>query len=452
MKTFIAICVNRLVTFICQVLKPIFKKEGSVTPGYYASKIDRKVLDKLKYPKYIVGVTGSSGKGSTTATIAHILEVNNYKVIWNKNGSNLFNGAVSLILNNTNPFTRRVNADVLLLELDESFIKQVFNKVKLTHLIITNITRDQPARNGHPDIIFEKIKNSFDGDTHIIINGDDPIVNRFRYSHKGEITTYGIAKYQDSFREPLSTTYDAAYCPLCDTKLKYSYYHYGHVGNYKCPKCKFSRSPVDYEAKDVNLDRNFMTINKAIVRLDKNVFFAAYYTLAAFALCNRIGISIDDIQNVLNNHPHDAKRMKTYYLGRRKVEMIESKNENALSYFQAIRYIVNEPKTKTIILGFDNVSRRYEFNDLSWLYDVDFELLNDPSIDKIFCIGRFQMDVYNRLIHAKIHPDKLVLVDNLDNIIPLVRKKSKGKIYTMVCFDMTAILQQKLSEVEHENS
>lgn len=452
MKAFLAIFVNRFITFLCKILKPIFKRDGSVTPGFYASKVDRYILDKLKYPKYIIGVTGSSGKGSTTATIAHILENNGYKTIWNKNGSNLFNAAVTLILNNTNPFTKKIDADVLLLELDESFIKQIFNKVKLTHLVITNITRDQPARNGHPDIIFNKIQASFDAETHIIINADDPIVNRFRYSHKGEITTYGISRYSGSYKDPFSHTYDAAYCPLCDTKLKYAYYHYGHVGNYKCPKCKFNRNPLDYEAKDVTLDKYFMTINKSIVKLDKNVFFAAYYTLAAFALCNTIGIAVEDIQKQLNDNTKDAKRMKTYFLGRRKVEMIESKNENALSYFQSIQYIVNEPKIKTVILGFDNVSRRYGYNDLSWLYDVDFELLRDNSIDKIFCIGRFRMDVYNRLIHAKIKPDKLVLVDDLDNIIPLVKKKSKGKIFTMVCFDMTAILKQKLNEVEHESN
>lgn len=452
MKQSLAIIVNRLVTLACKILKPIFHKDGSVTPGYYASKLDKDILDKLKYPKYIIGVTGSSGKGSTTSVIAHILENSGYKVVWNKSGSNLFNAAATLILNNTNPFTKKINADVLLLELDESFIKRIFNKVKLTHLVITNITRDQPARNGHPDIIFNKIESSFDSNTHIIINADDPIVSKLRYTHKGQVTTYGIAKTDYSLKEPLSNTIDACYCPLCESKLKYAYYHYGHVGSYKCPSCKFSRNPVDYEAKDVDLEKQFMTINKSIIRLDKNVFFATYYTLAAYALCNTIGLTNEQIQKQLNDNPKKSKRMKSYYLGRRQVEMIESKNENALSYLQSINYIKNEKKTKTIILGFDNVSRRYEYNDLSWLYDVDFELLNDNTIDKIFVIGRFRYDVYNRLIHANINKDKLVLVDDLNNIINLVKKKSKGKIFTMVCFDMTAIIKKKLEEAEHENN
>ena len=39
---------------------------------------------------------------------------------------------------------------------------------------------------------------------------------------------------------------------------------------------------------------------KSIVRLDKNVFFAAYYTLAAYAVCNVIGLSTELIQMQLN--------------------------------------------------------------------------------------------------------------------------------------------------------
>lgn len=452
MKQFAAILINKFLSLACKIAKPIFKKDGSVTPGYYATKLDKDILNKLKYPKYIVGITGSSGKGSTTSLVAHILENNGYKVVWNKSGSNLYNAAATLILNHTNPFTKRIKADVLLLELDESFIKTIFNKVKLTHLVITNVTRDQPARNGHTDIIFNKIKNSIDSNTHIIINADDPIVNRMKLTHNGLITTYGVGKCKTDIKTPISNNVDAAYCPVCESKLKYSSYHYGHVGIYKCPNCDFKRDKPDYEARDIDLEKQFMTINNAIVHLNKNVYFAVYYTLAAFALTSTLGLDDISIQRELNDHIMVSKRMKNYKLGKRKIEMIESKNENCLSYLQTINFIREQKGTKTIIMGFDNVSRRYELNDLSWLYDVDFELLNDKSIDKIFCIGRFRYDVYNRLIYAGIDTKKLILVDNEKDIIKLVKSKSKGNIYTMVCFDMTAVLKKLLMEEKDENN
>ena len=91
------------------------------------------------------------------------------------------------------------------------------------------------------DIIYNKIINSFDDDTHLIINADDPIVSRVKLTHKGKITTYGVGEMDLDYKNPLSYTIDSSYCPNCNSKLKYNYYHYGHIGNYECPNCDFKR-------------------------------------------------------------------------------------------------------------------------------------------------------------------------------------------------------------------
>ena len=129
--------------------------------------------------------------------------------------------------------------------------------------------------------------------------------------------------------------------------------------------------------------------------------------------------------------------------------MLESKNENNLSYYQSIKYITSRKGTKTIILGFDNVSRRYKYNDLSWLWDVNFEMLNDNSIDKILVIGRFRYDVATRLELAGIDDKKMILVNDFNNLLNIV-KTTKGEIYTMVCFDMTANILNLIKEENHE--
>ena len=144
-----------------------------------------------------------------------------------------------------------------------------------------------------------------------------------------------------------------------------------------------------------------------------------------------------------------SKRLKEYKIDNRYVEMLESKNENNLSYYESLHYIKNVKDKKTVILGFDNVSRRYKLNDISWLYDVKFELLNDDNIDKIFIIGRFRYDVLTRLKYANIPDGKIVVVDKIDDIIDKVRNESVGNIYTMVCFDMTEILRKKIMEANN---
>ena len=443
MKTSLLILLNKTITGICK----IFGKNGTVYPGSLVLPMDKEILTKIKYPKYVIGVTGSSGKGSTTSMIAHILADNGYKVVWNNSGSNVVNGSATLVLNNTNILSHKMKCDILLLEMDESYIKETFHKSTLTHLIVTNITRDQPARNSEPEIVINKIMNSIDDNTHIIINADDPLVNRFTLKHQGEITTYGIDKTKYSLDKPLSDNIDAAYCPICHKKLKYDFYHYGHLGKYACPNKDFKRI-IDYEATDVDLDKQEMIIGNNKIHLNKDVFFAAYYTLAAYTVCSKIGLSNEKILHSLNDNIMESKRLKTLMLDNREVDMLESKNENNLSYLQSLNYINNHKKQKTIVLGFDNVSRRYEYNDISWLYDVDFKILDTTNVDKIFCIGRFKYDVYTRLINAGIPEDKLFLVDNINYIIKYLRENSDGKIFTMVCFDMTAILKKLLMEAQ----
>ena len=440
MKLTLLIMLNKTITFICK----LFKFEGSVFPASIVRKFDKNILEKIKYPKYVVGVTGSSGKGSTTSMIAHILEVNGYKVVWNKSGSNVVNGTTTLILNNTKVFSHKMDCDFLLLEMDESYIKETFSKSTLTHLVVTNITRDQPARNGEPMFILNKIFNSIDEKTHLIINSDDAFVNRLKYLHKGEVTTYGIGKTKYSLKEPISNNVDAAYCPICHEKLFYKFYHYGHLGSYSCPNGDFKNN-IDIKAEKVDLEKQEMVINDNIIHLNKDVFFAIYYTLAAYSLCKVIGMEEVKIIHALNDEVLESKRLKSLKYHNREVDMLESKNENNLSYLQSLNYINNYKGKKTIILGFDNVSRRYKYNDISWLYDVDFEVLDLKNIDKILCIGRFRYDVYARLRLANIDEDKLVIVDNIKNISEDL-DKTEGTIFTMVCFDMTAVLKKIFME------
>jgi len=436
MKTFLAIIINKFISFLFLITRPILRKDGTVLPGYFASKIDKHVLDKLKYPSIIIGVTGSSGKGSTTRLIAKIIEGNGYKVLWNKSGSNLYTAATTLILNHTNPFTKKINTDVLLLELDESYIKDIFNKVNPTHLVITNITRDQVARNGEPDVIFKKILSSIDPSTHLILNANDPVVMKLTLHHPGEITKYGILKYRKDYKVPLSDTLDQVYCPVCRTKLKYHYYHYGNIGSFICPTCKFGTNPLDYKGTDINLQNNFMTINDHIVKIDHGAFFTCYATLAAYAVCNLIGLEDKAIMKVLNKDYKESNKdiMK---IGRRKIEMIDSKPENALSYEQTLDYINEQKGINTVVIGFDNVSRRYNLNDISWMYDINFDKLNNPFIYKIYCIGRFRYDIALRLKLAGINDDKVIILDDYEDTLGNeLLHKSKGNIYNIVFVDM----------------
>lgn len=441
------IIVNKLITFVCKLTG----RNGTVIPGTFSYNMRQNILEKIKYPKYVIGVTGSSGKGTTTNLIAHILKTNGYDVIFNESGSNGIRGITTTILNNCTIFGR-FKHDILLLEIDEKHLHLAFGKNKMTHLVVTNITRDQPARSGSIDLIYDAIFNALDGSTKLILNADDPGVMKAKLNYPGEIITYGIEKTIDSYTKPKENNLDNTYCPKCHKKLNYKFYHYGHLGSYFCKNCDFTRGIPNYTGKNVDLENQMMKINNTTIKLNKDILYVAYSTLAAFSLISEIGIEKEKILYALNEKTMPSKRGNTYSVQNKLFTMLESKNENALSYYQSLKYIIDKNDKKSVVLGFDNVSRRYKFNDISWLWDVEFELLNNSNIDKIFCIGKFRYDVANRLVYANIDPKKIILIEDLDEILPTIMKQTKYNIYTMVCFDMTAILKKQITEANNGNN
>ena len=444
MWRFIVIVACKFINFASK----ISGHEGSVIGGYWATKFDKKILKKIKLPKYVIGITGSSGKSSSTELTYNILTKNNYNVVYNKEGSNTINGITALILNNSSVFGK-LKADVLLMELDEQFMKKVFEHITPTHLIITNITRDQPPRNAHPEKIFNAIKDAIPDGTNLIINADDPFVNRLRINHKGQIITFGMDKNNYSYKCVLNNI-DAAYCPICHSKLEYSFYHYGHIGSYNCPKYDFNRGVVDYEAKEVNIDEQNIKINGVSVHLPSNFLYAVYFVTACYALAKELGLNDEDILKVTNDETIKTKRLNIYDFDNRKWQMLVSKNENNLSYKQSLDYLLHEEGDKTIVLGFDSSSRRYKENDISWIWDIDFELLNDNSIKNIVLIGKFCYDMHLRMEYAGINKNKLILVEDINNLGEIIKTKTKGKIYSMVCFDKEIQLKKIIKEENND--
>ena len=67
---------------------------------------------------------------------------------------------------------------------------------------------------------------------------------------------------------------------------------------------------------------------------------------------------------------------------------------------ESVLFTSNKKVPKTIVIGWKEISRRYEFNDLSWLYDIKFELLNDEYTDKVICVGRDKYQIAERLINS----------------------------------------------------
>lgn len=426
---FISILACKISAFLLK-----FLGRGSSFPGLIASKIDKNILKKLKLPDKIIVVTGSSGKGSTTSIIAHTFREMGYKVSHNQQGGNQTTGITTVLVKDANLFGI-VNSDVAVLEVDERSVKYLLPVLKPSDVVITNITRDQPPRQRHVSFIYEEILKGLTTNMHLYLNGDDPVLVRLGFDKDFSVTYYGLDKLSDSYDKNIFNSLNACRCPKCNKILNYDYYQFEDLGNYKCSSCDFKRPLVKHSITDFDKSSNTITIDKKYkIFINNDMLYNLYNTLAAFTVLDDYGLDKSTMCEKISLLNKNTKIFSKYKYNNRDVFVLNNKCENATTYNQSMLYTLNDKSLKTIVIGWQEISRRYLWDELSWLYDVEFEVFNNQNIDKIIVAGPQKYDLAVRLKYAGIDEKKIKPYKNLyeakDEIV-----NSKGSIYAILNFD-----------------
>ena len=407
---------------------------GSSLPGKIALKLDKNIISKLKLPENIIMVTGSNGKTTTTEMIATIFMENGYNVGYNFEGSNLTDGVATMLLNYSN-LKGEVKKDVIIIESDERFAKHTCKYIKPKYFVVTNIFRDQLTRNGHPQLIYKIIGDAITDDMHLVLNTDDPLSSLYGKDRQN-VTYVGVDKNKYSKKENDSSYNDGVYCPNCQEKLNYEYYHFSHIGSYICPKCGHKKQDAEYKVTDLDLETGKITINnESAITLSMKSYYNVYNTLLAYAVAAQEGIERENIVKALDNYIIKNDRVQTFEVnGKTKGMLLTSKHENSISYNQSIDFIVRENIPCTVIILIDAISRKYYTSETSWLWDIDFEKLNAPNIKNIIAAGKYAYDITVRLKYANIDENKILITTDFDDLDELVNNHSNEKVYLITCF------------------
>ena len=423
----ISILLGKIVLFLCKKIG-----RGSSFPGSFTYKINKNILSCFERPKVTIAVTGSSGKGSTTRLIADTLRSKGYKVAYNDKGSNERSAIITTLLDNST-ITGKTLVDFCVFEMDERYVKYVFPYFKPDYVVINNITRDQPPRQRHFDFVLSEIKKGLSSDMHLILNADDPYLQKIIPSDFKNVTYFGIDKLSTSYEKNKFPSLNISRCPICHSTLNYNYYHIEHLGDYYCPNCSFKKPDVLY--KVTSFKNKVITVNdKYKITLNNDMLFNLYNTLGALTVLSLVGIDLDFICKNITKVNKDTKIFNSYNYKKRNVYVLNNKNENATTFNQSVLYTSSDKKLKTIVIGWWQISRRYDFDDLSWLYDIEFELLNNDKTYEFIVCGPQRYDIAVRFKYASVNPNKIKIYDDLyaaeDEI-----KKSKGNIYAILNFD-----------------
>ena len=428
MRKFLAIAVCKLLRFVGKLVG-----KGSSLPGKYALKICPDILRRVNLPPHIIAVTGSNGKTSTVEMIAAILRSSGRKVVYNAEGSNQVEGVTTLVLTNCT-MSGKMDADVLLIESDERYAVQSFRFFHPTEFVITNLYRDQLTRNGHPESVYMAIRPAIHADTTLILNADDPLSSCFGRNQKS-VKWFGLDRCSISVDAPTGVYHDGANCPLCGGAMVYDYVHYNHIGAYRCTKCGHAKPKTDYTATAVDLEQGSLTIDGTVtIDLAFRSIYNVYNILAAYAACRQCGVDAEVCRRVISNYVLKNGRMQTFRLGAHHGTLLTSKHENSIAYDTNLRYIAAGKDPCSVLVIVDAVSRKYFTSETSWLWDIDFDLLNTDHVKRVVLSGRYCSDLAQRFSFTALPAEKWTVIPEIPAAAEQLKADGSEDVYVVTCF------------------
>lgn len=428
MRKLLAILICRLVRFVGGIVG-----KGTSLPGKFALKVCPDILRRIRLPGTVVAVTGSNGKTSTVEMIAAVLRASGRTVAYNAEGSNQIEGVTTMILNSCT-LGGKMKQDVLLIESDERYTRHTFRWFQPTHYVITNLCRDQLTRNGHTEWVYDAIAPSIGEKTTLVLNADDPMVSRFGQGRKN-VVWFGLEHCSTDSGDFCGAYHDGLLCPVCGKPMVYDYYHFNHIGKYRCTACDFARHDTDCAVTDIDLENSSITLcGEDKIPLAFRSIYNIYNILATYTVCRELGVEGAQIAAVTGNYILKNGRYIEFTLGSHEGTFLISKHENSVSYDMSFRYAVSQDKPCSVVVIVDAVSRKYFTSETSWLWDIHFDWLANDCVKHVWLCGKYCNDLAVRLAYSAVPQDKLRVCEDIDAACAALREEGEEQLYAVTCF------------------
>lgn len=436
---------------------------GTALPGLLANRIDPRILDKLaaRLPEGALIVAGTNGKTTTSRMLAGMLEASGRHVAHNRSGSNLVRG-ISAAFAEQLPLTGAGSIDIGVIETDENALPDVINRVRPRLVLLLNLFRDQLDRYGELETIaaaWQTAVETLPPSTTLLINADDPNLASLARRTPARVTTFGLAEAGYDLPH-LPHASDASVCRICETPLTYDALYLSHLGAYRCPNCGMRRPDLDFSARAIELDgvrRSFVTVRDARAeeserdtRVEVAVpgLYNVYNALAAVAAARVLDVPDDPILSTLRGFQAAFGRLERIEYAGRSLTLALAKNP--VGFNEVLRMITNDPLAGPIVIGVNDLYA--DGTDVSWLWDVDFEVLADPKHEyPAFAAGIRGHDLAVRLKYAGVPDERnlalaagVPLADALDRIVE--RTWEGSEIFLLLTYTAMLQLRQGLAD------
>jgi UDP-N-acetylmuramyl tripeptide synthase len=398
---------------------------GTTLPGDVARVIDRGVLRKLasELTGGAVLVTGTNGKTTTSRLIAALLEgLPDARVVANRAGANLIYGATAAAVAGAG-LDGRLRADWAVFEIDEATLPIAVEEIRPRAVLVGNLFRDQLDRYGELELLAQTIQRALErlpASGRAVLNADDPRVGEIGLHLARPPIWYGLDDPRVAAPE-LPHAADARTCPRCGESLRFRVVYYGHEGIYECPNGDFARPEPDLVGHDVRLDgldRVAVTLADTRLEVPLGGLYNVYNVMGAFAVGGALGLEPDYMAERLRGAAAAFGRQERFEREGRRFTMMLAKNPTG---FNEILRESERAHGRHFLIGLND--RIADGRDVSWIWDVDFELLADRA-ELVVPTGVRAHDLAVRLKYAGVaaaeppEPDLGRAIDRLMEATP----------------------------------
>jgi UDP-N-acetylmuramyl tripeptide synthase len=430
---------------VTAIVSRIMGWKGSSLPGLVARKIYPRVLEELgKQPRLgVVIVTGTNGKTTTNNMLACMVSGSGYKILLNSEGANLITGVTAGFIKAAS-IKGKTNCDYALLEVDEASFPRVVNEVMPKVVIVTNFFRDQLDRYGELDTTISFVQKSLNGlmgnkkvtdqGVQLVLNADDPLVAQFQRKTGWPAVYYGLSGSGRVFSAG-SYSREAKFCPFCGEALIYAYYHYSQLGLYNCPGCSYRRPDPDVEVSHLQSlpDGTDCLVRysggSTMLHIPTGGFYNVYNALAAFTAGQLLKLDPAQAAAALRQFSPAIGRMERFSYRGKPVMLNLVKNPTGFN--ESLSAVLSVPGQKDLFIAINDNDA--DGRDISWLWDVDFEILEDnhQSFGSFICSGQRAEEMAVRLKYAGVPGEKIFVAGDLGQAISRVLEGQGSFVYLL---------------------
>ncbi len=410
MRETAAITAARLVASLCRLTR---LGGGTTLPGRVAAMLWPGLIPGLsaRLAGGVVLISGTNGKTTTARSLAGILDAAGISVVHNRAGANLLSGIATALAAHA---SRRgqTRADVGLFEVDEATLPAAVEATRPRVVVLLNLFRDQLDRYGEIDLVAERWRHALAAlppESALAYNADDPMVADLCRAREGRVLAFGLEDVPRSDTRTLEHAADARYCYRCGRPYEYSLITLGHMGHYRCPGCGAARTAPQVRAREVRLhgaDGGAAAIVHDGAQIPVATVLPGLYNIydvtAAAAAGLALGIAPEAVaRGIAATAPAFGRGERVGLEGRDALMLLA---KNPAGFNEVLRTVLLAEAAPVVLIAINDLIA--DGRDISWLWDVDFEMLAERA-RAVVTTGLRAEDMALRLKYAGLETGRM---------------------------------------------